>query len=194
MKCLYCDEEIKYKSIYSLLIKEDLLCKNCRDAMAFHHKEFKLDNLHVETFYEYNSLFKDILLQYKECYDEALKDVFLYQIDDYIKLKYFGYKIVYVPSTAIKLNERGFNHLKEIFSSLNFKEVEAPKMIEDITQINKTYKQREKMKNNYIYDGDFIDKLLIVDDVCTSGSSLIGMYNAYKGKCKKIRAVVLSRT
>ena len=52
---------------------------------------------------------------------------------------------------------------------------------------------RREMCNNYYYDGDYIDKLLIVDDVCTTGSSLRGVYNAFKGKARVIKALVLAR-
>ena len=140
MKCLYCDKEIKEYSIYSLFVEEDKLCLECRNAMKYHHQKFHLDELEVESFYEYDSLFKDILLQYKECYDEALSEVFLYKIFEYLKLKYTGYQILYVPSSNTKLNERGFNHLKKIYHSLCFKEVVGLKMINDISQVNKTKK------------------------------------------------------
>ena len=96
------------------IFEEDKLCINCRNKMKFNHQKFKLEELEVESFYEYDSLFKDLLLQYKECYDEALYDIFLYKIFDYIKIKYAGYKILYVPSSTSKLNQRGFNHLKKI--------------------------------------------------------------------------------
>lgn len=194
MKCLYCDEEIKEYAIYSLLIEEDLLCLKCRNAMKYHHQKFKLDELEVESFYEYNSLFKDILLQYKECYDEVLSEVFLYKIFDYIKLKYIGYQILYVPSCKTKLNERGFNHLKKIYETLGFKEVEGLQTKIESSQLNKNYTERAKMIDNYEYTGNKINKLLIVDDVCTTGSSLKGVYKVMKNNCRQCKAIVLAKT
>lgn len=193
MHCLYCDEEIENESIYSLLIEKDKLCQKCRNSMKYHHEIFKFNDLEIESFYDYNSLFKDILLQYKECNDEALKDVFLYKIQDYLKLKYFGYKIVYVPSSTLKIEDRGFNHLKLIFEKLNLKEAKGLKMKEDINQVGKNLLERKKMINNYIYEGGEVDKVLIVDDMFTTGSSLLGVYLALKPKCKKIRAVILGK-
>ena len=195
MRCLYCDEKIEDYSLYSLIFEEDKLCRNCRDKIKWHHKIFKIDDMEVETFFEYNSLFKSILLQYKECYDEALKDVFLYKIKDYIKIKYLGYKILYVPSSKKKLEERGFNHLKLMFEDLNFKEVEGLRMIKDSSQISKGYSERLKMIDNYIYEGDKnLDKVLIVDDVYTTGSSIKGVYKAIKPYSKAVRTIVLCFT
>ena len=126
MKCLYCDAKIYKESLYSLFIEKDKLCSACREKIKQNHQIFIRDGIKIETFYHYDSLFKDLLLQYKECYDEALKDVFLYGIKERIILKYHGYKIIYVPSSKEKLNQRGFNHLKLIFDELHFEEVSAP--------------------------------------------------------------------
>ena len=161
--------------------------------MNFKHIKFIRDGLKIECFYEYNSLFKDLLLQYKECYDEALKDIFLYKIKDYIKIKYRGYKILYVPSSKNKIEERGFDHLKEIFSSLNFKEVSGLKMKEELNQMGKSFLERKAMENNYIYEGEMLDKVLIVDDVYTTGSSLMGVYKTISPYTKEVKALVLGK-
>lgn len=194
MRCLYCDKQIKYRTIYSLLYEEDLLCDDCRSKMKYNHQKFVIDGVKVESFYEYDSLFKDILLQYKECYDEALKDVFLYKIGDYLTLRFIGYKILYVPSSSAKLNERGFNHLKKIYEPLNLKEVGGLSMINDTCQVGKSSKERLKMATNYKYQGDKINKLLIVDDVLTTGSSIKGVISAMTPYCKKIKVIVLAKT
>lgn len=194
MKCLYCNEEINVFTFKSLFIERDLLCYKCRKALYYHHQKFKLDNLEVESFYDYNSLFKDLLLQYKECYDEALKEIFLYDIKDYINIKYHGYKIILIPSTKKKLEERGFNHLDLIFNHLELKMEDGLKMKEELTQENKGYRERNNMINNYYYEGKSLNKALIVDDVCTSGSSLIGAYKVLSKKAKKVKAIVLAKT
>ena len=58
--------------------------------------------MEVETFYDYDGMFKSLLLQYKECLDEALNDVFLYELADYTNLSYWGYRICFIPSSAGK--------------------------------------------------------------------------------------------
>lgn len=193
MKCLYCDAKIYKESLYSLFIEKDKLCSACREKIKQNHQIFIRDGIKIETFYHYDSLFKDLLLQYKECYDEALKDVFLYGIKERIILKYHGYKIIYVPSSKEKLNQRGFNHLKLIFDELHFEELSGLRMIEELSQVNKDKKQREKMLNNYLYEGNKLDKVLIVDDVYTTGSSIIGVSRALKPYANNIRALTLAK-
>ncbi|MDO4499855.1 MAG: hypothetical protein Q4B60_01130 [Erysipelotrichaceae bacterium] len=156
-------------------------------------RKFILEGYKVTYFFDYNSLFKDILLQYKESYDEALKEIFLYKIDIYLKLKYMGYQILYVPSSEKKLIERGFNHLEGIFKKLGLKEVKGLHKKEELTQVGKTLVEREKMIDNYYYDGPPIKKLLIVDDVCTTGSSLKGVIKALRDSCTTICIVILAK-
>lgn len=193
MRCLYCDREIINESFYSLFFERDMLCADCRNKLGYKHRKFMIDGIKCESFYAYNSLFKELLLQYKECYDEALKDVFLYGIKENLMIKYHGYKILYVPSSKEKLSQRGFNHLKEIFSVINLEELKGIRMKEELCQQNKDLSARSLMIDNYIYEGKRINKLLVVDDVCTSGSSLKGVFKAVKPYAKEIRALVLAR-
>lgn len=193
MRCLYCDMKINKYSLYDLFVEEDKLCFKCRKQMPINRRRFNVDSLKCESFYDYDTLFKTLLLQYKECYDEALKDVFLYKIDIYLKIKYFDYRVVYVPSTKKKFEKRGFDHLKLIFNSLDLKEAGSLLIKEDLVQEGKNLKEREKMKNNYCFEGKYHKKILIIDDVCTTGSSLIGAYNALKGYCDDIKAIVLAK-
>ena len=192
-KCLYCDRPINRYSLYHLFIEEDRLCLECRRKLETKRRKFRIDDLDVEYFYEYGSFFKTLLLQYKECYDEALKDVFLYRIDVYIRTRYLGYKVVYVPSSKAKRDKRGFDHLKEIFGYLGFEEVKGLKMKEDLIQEGKDHNERQKMIGNYYYEGGYIKKVLIIDDVVTSGASLKAVKKALEGHYGKIRALVLAK-
>lgn len=147
----------------------------------------------MEYYYDYDSLFKTLLLQYKECYDEVLAKVFLYKIDVYIRLKYFDYKLIYVPSSKKKLEERGFNHLKLIFDSLGMKEVIGLKKKEELIQEGKSLIDRQKMIGNYYYEGEHLKKVLIIDDISTTGSSLLAVKKALEGHYDKIKALVLAK-
>lgn len=192
MRCIYCDREIEKYTLTSLLIKEDPLCISCRNKLKFDKKIVYLDDLKVETLYEYEGIFKSLLLQYKECLDEALGDVFLYGISDYINLKYMGYKLLFVPSSAQKLDFRGFNHLQMLFSDVKLRPINGLKMKENIIQEGKNYNDRLKMVNNYYYEGERVNKVLIVDDVLTSGSTMKGVYNAIKPYAKKVKGLCLA--
>ena len=144
-KCLYCNKPITRYSLYHLFIEEDELCHECRKKMKLKIRKFRTDDLDCLSLYEYDSLFRTLLLQYKECYDEALKDVFLYRIDILIRLKYPGYRILYVPSSDRKRSKRGFDHLRLIYGPLGFKEVKGLRMKKEMIQEGKSLNERKKM-------------------------------------------------
>ena len=193
MRCLYCDSEINKYNLYSLFVEEDKLCLECRTKLKINKKVFKIDDLDVMTLYDYDSIFKELLIQYKECYDEALAEVFLYRLNEYLSIKYYGYKILFVLSSKLKQNQRGFSHLELIYKDLHLKRVNGLYMINDCVQEGKNKKERELMKNNYIYKGDNLDKVLIVDDVITTGSSVLGVYNAIKPYINRAKVLALCK-
>ena len=194
MRCLYCDKQIEKTNLMNVFLKEDKLCYKCREKLKINKKKITINNFVIETFYNYDEgIFKDLLIQYKECFDEALSPIFLYMLEDYIRFKYHGYKILFVPSSKQKSDARGFNHLELIFENVKFKKVIGLNMKNELIQEGKNYDQRKQMLNNYIYEGDKLDRVLIVDDVLTTGSSIIGVYNAIKPYANKVKAIVLAR-
>lgn len=193
MRCLYCDKQIQKYTFTSLLLKEDKLCGDCRSKLKIDRKMLKVKGMKVETFFDYDGMFKNILIQYKECCDEALKDVFLYGLSDYIFLRYLGYEILFVPSSSKKLSQRGFNHLQLIFENCHFKEVKGLKMKEDYIQEGKNFNDRALMEENYYYEGKPLNKVLVVDDVITTGASLYGVYKTIRPFSNKIQCLALAR-
>ena len=192
MRCLYCHREIKKLSLKSALLKEDLLCHGCRMKLELDRKIIRKEEMEVEVFFRYDSFFRDLLIQYKECMDEALKPVFLYDLSEYISLRYAGYRILLVPSSKETLRQRGFNHLEGIFESVKLKRVTGLKMKRELSQKGRNKTDRLAMKDNYVYEGEEIDRLLIADDVMTTGSSLLGVYRTMRSHCRKIRVISLS--
>ena len=192
MRCLYCDKDINKYTFTSLFIEDDKLCPDCRKQLVIKHRYKQIEGIKIESFFEYEGMYKSLLLQYKECYDEALKDVFLYNIKEYINIKYFGYEIVFVPSSEKKLNERGFNHLQLMFEDISLKRLNGLRMKEDLIQENKNLNERKLMRNNYIYEGENKKMVLVVDDVVTTGSSILGVYEALRPKVRRIKLLGLS--
>lgn len=180
-------------TLKSFLVKEDKLCIECRNMMRLNRCLTDHGLFRVESFYEYDSLFRSLLLQYKECYDEALKDVFLYDISEYIFLRYFGYEIVLIPSSRKKQDERGFDHLELIFENVGLKINRGLKMKEDLIQEGKSAIERQAMINNYFYEGGSIEKALVVDDVMTTGASLTGAYHCLSKVAKILRFMTIAK-
>lgn len=176
MRCLYCDKMADKVSLKSLFLKEDELCIDCRNRLVLKRRKIRVQEMEVETFYDYDGMFKSLLLQYKECLDEALKNVFLYEIADYINLRYMGYKVCLIPSSRKKLEFRGFNHLEMMFEQVKLKKLQGLRMKDELCQEGMGLNERMKMLDNFVYDGKQEEKILLADDVLTSGSTLLGAY------------------
>lgn len=128
--------------------------------------------------YYYDEYFRDLLFRYKGCYDYVLKDVFLANKIDYLKRRYRGMAIVLAPSTESSEIKRGFCHLEEIFKGLNLTIIKCFKKKEEWKQSEKTFLEREKVQNVIKIDKTLlngVERVLIVDDVLTSGSTIKSM-------------------
>lgn len=192
MRCLFCDRQIDKYDLRSLFLERDELCISCRSQLKVRHRYLDLGAFRVECFYEYEGIFRSLLLQYKECGDEALKKVFLYGLKDHLNIRYFGYKMMLVPSSKRKLESRGFDHLAGIFEGLRLERAGGLKMVEELSQEGKSFFERAKMADNYVYEGEKLDKVLIVDDVVTTGSTLRGVYRSIFEHAKIVKVLSLA--
>ena len=194
-RCLYCQKPLVEENIISLLLSEDKLCLNCRKEMKGKLRKNKYLDYKLISFYQYDdeSLFKSMLIQYKEAFDEALYPIFLKPYENYLNLLYHDYYLVLIPSTIEKERKRGFNHLNLITSNLKLKR-KTIGMKEELSQRGKNDKEREKMIDNYYPISKFksSDKILLFDDVLTTGSSLQGAIKCLKPLVKEIVIVTLS--
>ena len=102
------------------------------------------------------------------------------------------------PSYSESDKQRGFNHVQEMFSILKLKMCCCIHKINDVKQSDGTSLQRQEIGKHLSIDLNAKlenKKLLIVDDVFTTGSTVKAMINLLK-KChpKKIKILVMSKT
>lgn len=147
--------------------------------------------------YKYNEGIRELIYQFKGCYDYELAPIFLNRCLNYLKFKYRGYVIVPAPSSKEGDEARGFNHVVEIFKYLDKPIVRNVEKTSDIKQADLSKSERKQIsnyleiKNRYLLTGK---NILIVDDVKTTGSTLKAMVKLIKEcKPKKIKILVLSR-
>lgn len=148
------------------LKKEQILCVSCLKKLK------RAKSPHV--LYLYNDFFRELLFRYKGQGDLALASVFLDEHLKDLKKRYKDYTIVVVPSNSDENFRRGFAFLPWLFYTLKL-----PIISPFLKQ--KNYKQalskhREDIQNVIILKEN-IDvkdkKLLLVDDVMTSGYTLV---------------------
>ena len=78
MRCLLCGCEMQQGSLRDILFNEDIICEACRSKWERKKIDFRLDGIRVRSDYVYNDAFSECLIQYKECCDEALKDLIFF--------------------------------------------------------------------------------------------------------------------
>lgn len=194
-KCRYCDKDrLHQSSLFYYLANQDELCETCRKQLRYAPKTFEVRDIKVQSYYEYNDFLKSIILQYKECYDEALKDVFFYDLNFKLRMKYHDFTIVLVPSSKSNLERRGFNHLALMCQKIGLPIADILEKEKDLSQNNLGLIKRQKMVDNIkLKEGSYRpERILLIDDILTTGSSIYGAYKALKNPYNRIIPITLS--
>ncbi|MCF0111265.1 MAG: hypothetical protein HUJ58_05165 [Erysipelotrichaceae bacterium] len=180
-------KEFAEDDLIRLFQKEDILCVNCRGKLRRNVLRFYLGELKVTGLYVYEEACKDLLLQYKEFYDEALAPVFFYGFDTG---KYRGWSVVLVPSSEEKERERGFSHMKKMVAGWNMDLCDVLRKRGNLQQKYQSRMDRYRVSFELVNRNLLVGQnVLLVDDVCTSGASLKAAYaviRPYIGKCEAV--------
>ena len=193
-RCLLCNSyNLHNKSFMNYLFSDDDLCDSCRQAMPLAKRNIKLDALEVFSLYCYQGAVRSNLLQYKEGYDEAIAGIFMYPFQKQFNRKYRGYTIVFMPSSKSKQKLRGFNHLAKMFSFSNNVKLDMLEKIKDINQKELIYQKRLENRDNFnLLKYQKVKRILLVDDVITTGASVLGAYAQLQRICDDIKVFTIA--
>lgn len=194
--CKVCFKELKNDSFHSVL-NDMSICSSCLKNYEPKFKSFKFNGIEVLSIYEYKNLIKEKLFVYKGCFDYELFSTFLNQYSLELNQKYRGYNIVFIPSNKKSDKKRGFNHVIEMFSFLKLNKLDILVKVGDDKQAKNSYRKRKDAEKHIVLSKK-IDltgkKILIVDDVITTGSTLFAAINELrKLNPKVIKALVMSK-
>lgn len=197
--CKNCFNDSSEKSFHELFIIDNKICSDCIFKMHPFFKEFKILNVNGLAIFPYKDLVKDMIFRFKGCYDFEMKYTFLSFFKKELKAKYKNYILIPSPSFIESNNERGFNHVVEAFSILKIPIMQLLIKTQNRSQHKLGFNERLKIgeiieivnKNINLSD----KKILLVDDIVTTGSTLKSSIELLKKyKPKKIQILVIAKT
>lgn len=173
--CLICFQPLLKQVSLVHLIKHVPICPNCM-------KKFEIIDWHIDfhhyplwILYHYNSFFQTLLFQYKGLYDQALRKTFLCLFLTQLEKKYKDYIVVVAPSSEEDNLKRGFSPIETIAKTFSSNVFTGLYKKEKYKQSDLSYAERKNVFSKIgIHNGEKLKdkKVLILDDVMTSGSTL----------------------
>lgn len=194
--CKVCFKDIKQNSLLSFFNPGIPICPNCFHEITHLLQIGKIGGCELVSLAPYKEPLSSLIIQYKENLDFELYPVFLFPYASLLRLYYQGYYCVFVPSCLEKRKKRGFNHLEWMFKSLRLEVLDVLTKDDSKDQKKKNALERKESSSLFhIKDSKKIEgkKILLIDDVITTGTSLLSCLRLIKtGKPKRIKALVLT--
>ena len=127
-----------------------------------------------------------------------MKDIFLNLFIKELKIYFSGYKVIPIPSYKKDDELRGFNHVVEVFKMIGLDVLQIIEKTEHFKQAEKSAKERQSIKKYLQLNTENSlkkDRVLIVDDIYTTGSTMKAAINLVeKLNPKEIKVLVLAKT
>ena len=180
-----------------MLFRHPTICHDCLLKMRPVMDSFMVDGVKCFYVYFYNQKVQELLYQYKGCRDYELNIIFLEYFKNHFNIMLNGYIMIPAPSSKESDDERGFNHVVEMFRNLNLKMLTCIHKTKPRKQADLTTKEREKIGDYLeIDDVDLTNKkILLVDDVYTTGSTIKSMIKLVREKgASNIKVLLMSKT
>lgn len=195
--CKVCYKEIYYDSFHTFINNNQEICSKCLRKLSQKFKEFKFEGINALAIYDYRDLIKEKIFIFKGCGDYELKNIFIEPFKLELKIRFKNYVIIPSPSYEEKNKIRGYNQVIEMFKPLNLEIIDCLFKKEDVSQHLRSYKERQKISEVIaIKEGiSLVNKrVLLVDDIMTTGATLKTCINLLKSKgVKEIKIMVVAK-
>ena len=195
--CKLCFKDIKGVNLFNLVHPETCICRTCFKDIVGRFIPFKVSGYKALAVYHYDEKIKSLIYQLKGCFDIEIADVFLSRYKDELNLMFHNYVMIPVPSYYKDDLKREFNHVVEIFKILKLPMLKILRKTKGVKQANSTSKQRKDISKYLTIKNTDLSgkKVLIVDDVYTTGSTMKAAIKLVeKLHPKTIKVLVISKT
>lgn len=193
MKCSFCGLYIRERLGFDMLFepKENFqLCVTCAKHIDINVLEVGEYTLYYFADYEF---VKDEIYSIKYFGDVACATKFKSLFERFFSLQKFDL-VTIVPVNEIRKIIRGFDHIEQVckLCNVNFVKLLSCEYREKQSKLHK-----KRLENRYHFLNDNldlkgIDTLLIIDDIYTSGSTLLGCARTIKEAYPKIKISFLT--
>lgn len=170
---------------------DDVICGKCRHQMIENKYVYHYENLEIHAFYIYDEFMENLLFQFKESRDIALKDIFLWKKKEKINDIFRHHKMVIMPSNEDKTEKRGFHALREMLSCCQVEIVDCLYKDQNYKQSRQKAKSRCKIQEVMKLKKQIEESFYLFDDVLTTGNTLKTAADLL-GKGEKVIAYVLA--
>lgn len=150
------------------------------------------------SLFMYRGLPKELLKLYKFNREMSLAYYYSELLQEKIISSYMGYTICPIPTSYIKRRIKGWYQLDLISSELKKRSIPVTNILgkrfgKTQKKLNRDERLLNLKDNYYLKKGNIPQKILLVDDVYTTGVTLKSCYNILKPFCKTIHALTLYR-
>ena len=193
MKCSFCSLETKKKLGFDTLFskKEDFyLCTSCREHIDINVLEVGEYTLYYFADYEF---LKDEIYFIKYFGDVACAVKFKNLLNKFFSLNNFDL-VTIVPANEIREIIRGFDHIEQVckLCDVNHKKILSCDYREKQSKLHKERKENMYHLSCGESDLESVESILIIDDIYTSGNTLLGCAKTIKEAYPNIKISFLT--
>lgn len=196
-RCPFCSKVINYGEV---------ACADCYNAFQRKHRQFRVGDTDCYSVCEYNDNNSKVVLGAKKQRDFSKLSFMASEIYDLLRAYGINEEIdiiVPVPMSRIKRIKRGYNHTEKISRHLSF--LSSIKTVKALRKVKETKEQKTlgreqrlinlkdcyRVNNKNVPEGKTV---LVIDDVTTTGSTLIEVSDLLRKHGNKVICAVFART
>lgn len=192
--CLWCVKDLYHDAgVIDLFFHQSYLCYECKSIIN-KPIAFNLEGIVGEAVVRYDQTIERIVFRYKEDKDLCMSVSFFFQRRKYFS-KHKDWVFLLAPSSSEKTKERGFHALYEMikpYASIISTDLYKSDNIKQSKQHRETRKKIKGAIGCHNVSQFNNKKIIIVDDVVTTGATLKACYDLIKDHATEVKYFVFA--